>query len=127
MPIQGNITLNTKVYTPRGTESGISSWALSGDATFGGAQSRLTESVRDVISSSLTRSKFMLYVPKAAEADSSCACQGAILGTGKAEVTVDVPVAFTAAERQDFCDRIQALVADAIFDKAVAEGEGSWG
>lgn len=127
MPVQGSLTLNTKVYTSRGTQDGISSWMLVGDTTFGGAASKVTESVRDVSPSGVTRSKFFVYVPKAATVDSACACTGSILGTGKAEITVDVPVAFTAAEKQDFCDRIQALVANAIFDAAVATGEGSWG
>jgi hypothetical protein len=39
---------------------------------------------------------------------------------------MDVPVSFTAAERQDFVDRLQALVALSVFDVSVSTPEGSW-
>lgn len=126
MPISANITLNTKVYTPRGTQNGITSWALAGDTTFGGAQSNLTESVRGPLSDGTYRTRWVLVVPKAATSDSACSCTGSILGTAKASITIDWPVGFTAAERQDFVDRIQALVATSVFDVSVSTPEGSW-
>lgn len=126
MPAQGSITLNTKVYTPRGTQNGISTWALAGDATFGGAQSSVTESVRGPLSDGNYRTRWIVTIPKAATADSACSCVGAILGTGKADIQIQIPTNFTAAERQDFVDRLQALVALAVFDVSVATPEGSW-
>lgn len=126
MPAQAAITLNTKVYAPRGTQNGISTWALAGDATFGGAQSDVTESVRGPLTNGNYRTRWVVSVPKIATADSTCACIGSILGKGKADFTIDIPVAFTAAERQDFVDRIQALIALSVFDVSVATPEGSW-
>lgn len=126
MPAQSSMTLNTKAYTPRGTQNGISTWALAGDATFGGAVSTLTESVRGPLGDGKTRTRWVLSVPKNATADSPCACTGSNLGTGKADIVIDIPANFTAAERQDFVDRIQAMVATTVFDASVSTPEGSW-
>jgi hypothetical protein len=126
MPAQGSITLNTKVYTPRGTQNGVSTWALAGDATFGGAQSSATESVRGPLSNGSYRTRWVISIPKAASADTACGCVGAITSTGKADMVIDIPTNYTAAERQDFVDRIQALVALSVFDVSVSTPEGSW-
>lgn len=127
MPVQSNLTLNTKVYVPRGTSNGISTWALFGDMSFGGAQSDVTESVRGPLNNGTSRVRFTLTLPKTATADSPCACTGQQLGYGKADIVVDVPTSFTAAERQDFVDRIQSLVASGVFETSIANLEGSWG
>ena len=126
MPVQASITLNTKVYTPRGTSDGISTWALVGDTTFGGAASSVTESVRGPLTDGKYRTRWVVTLPKAASADSPCACTGQSLGQGKADIVIDIPSSFTAAERQDFVDRIQALVALSVFDVSVSTPEGSW-
>lgn len=126
MPAQASITLNTKVYTPRGTSGGISTWSLAGDASFGGAQSNVTESVRGPLTSGNYKTRWVVEVPKATTVDTSCACAGSIIGKGKADIVIDIPTSFTAAERQDFVDRLQALVALAVFDVSVATPEGSW-
>lgn len=126
MPAQSSITLNTKVYTPRGTSQGISSWALAGDATFGGAPSTVSESVRGPLSDGQYRTQWKVIIPKATTVDTACACAGSIIGTAKADIVLSFPSAFTAAERQDFVDRIQALVALSVFDVSVATPEGSW-
>lgn len=126
MPAQSSITLNTKVYTPRGTQNGVSTWALAGDATFGGAQSTVTESVRGPLSNGNYRTRWVVSIPKAASADSACGCTGQITSTGKADIVIDIPTNMTAAERQDFVDRVQALVALSVFDVSVSTPEGSW-
>jgi hypothetical protein len=126
MPVQSAITLNTKVYNPRGKTNDVSSWALVGDATFGGATSVVQESVRGPSKDGVYRVRFTLNIPKAATADSTCACVGQILGQGIADISIAVPSGFTAAERQDFVDRIQALVATSVFDVAVGALEPSW-
>lgn len=126
MPAQSSITLNTKVYTPRGTQNGISTWSLAGDSTFGGAQSNMTESVRGPLSNGTYRTRWLLTVPKVASSDSACSCTGASMGQGKCDIVIDFPVSFTSAERQDFVDRIQAMVALTVFDSSVSTPEGSW-
>ncbi|DAD51252.1 coat protein [ssRNA phage SRR7976357_9] len=124
MPTQSAITLNTKVYNPRGKQGNIATWALVGDATFGGATSTLSSSV--VVSKDFnTRVQLKLTVPKAAASDTACGCAGTITSRGYGDVVVQVPANFTVAEKQDLCDRLQAAVANAIFDAACL-GEGSW-
>lgn len=126
MSAQTNLTLNTKVYTPRGNIGGISKWALAGDSTFGGAISSVTESVRDPSKNGITRVKFKIDVPKAATADSACSCIGESIGTGICNIDVVIPTSFTAAEREDFALRIQGLVASQIFTDAVKDLTGTW-
>lgn len=124
MGAQSAITLNTKVYNPRGKQGNIAFWALVGDTTFGGATSMLSSSV---VQSKLmdTRVQLKLTIPKAAVSDTVCGCAGTITSRGYGDVVLFVPANFTVAEKQDLCDRLQAAVANAIFD-AAAQGEGSW-
>jgi hypothetical protein len=126
MAAQGNLTLNTKVYTPRGKTGDVASWALSGDATFGGATSIVTESVRGPSKAGINRVQFKLDVPKAAAADSACACAGSEIARGIANIEVTVPANFTSAERTDFALRIQGLVATAVFNTSITNLEGAW-
>lgn len=126
MPAQASITLNSKVYTPRGTSNGISSWALAGDTTFGGATSTVTESVRGPLTNGNNRTRWVIEAPKAASEDTACACTGSLVGKAKADIVIDVPTSFTSAERQDFVDRLQALIALSVFDVSVSTPEGSW-
>lgn len=126
MPAQASMTLNGKVYTPRGTQGGISTWSLAGDSTFGGAQSDVTESVRGPLSTGNYKTRWVVSIPKNATVDSACSCVGQLLGKGKADIQIDIPSSFTTAEKQDFADRVQALVASAIFDVSMSTPEGSW-
>jgi len=126
MAAQGNLTLNTKVYNPRGKTGDVAAWALVADATFGGATSIVQESVRGPSKDGVFRVRFKLDVPKAADASSSCACIGQEIGRGIATVDIVVPTAFTAAERDDFTKRIQGIVANAIFSAASTNLEPAW-
>lgn len=126
MPVQSALVLNTKSYAPRGRASDIASWALVGDTTFGGATSTVTESVRGPSKDGISRVRFTLDVPKAATADSACGCIGSITAEAYADIQVRVPSTFTTAERQDFVDRIQSLVATSVFDVSVSALEPSW-
>jgi hypothetical protein len=126
MPISAAITLNTKVYTPRGTSNGVASWVLAGDATFGGAASTLTESVKGPYSDGTYRTRWVLVCPKAATSDSACGCAGTITSTNKVDINATYSTNLTAAERQDFVDRIQSLAALSVFDVSIATPEGSW-
>jgi hypothetical protein len=127
MAAQGTLTLNTKVYNPRGKTGDVASWALVGDATFGGATSVVTESVRPPSAKGLVnRVQFKLDLPKAATADSACGCIGQEIGRGIANVEITIPTTFTDAERLDFQLRIQGLIANAIFGAAVHSLEGAW-
>ena len=127
MASQASVTLNTKVYNPRGTQGGISTWQNVGDASFGGATTTLTESVRGPGTDGNTRVRFLLTIPKLAAADSSCACIGQPLGKpARAEIIVDVPSTFTVAERDDLRLRFQGLAAHAIATAAIKDLEPAW-
>jgi hypothetical protein len=127
MAAQSNLTLNTKVYAPRGKTAGdIASWALAGDPSFGGATSTVTERVTGPSKDGVNRVTFKVTIPKAAAADSTCACIGEVLATGIFNCEVVIPSAFTAAERDDFTKRIQGLVANAVFTAAATNLEGAW-
>lgn len=127
MPAMGSLTLNTKVYTPRGTENGVASWALVGDTSFGGGLATVTESVRGPLSDGSYRTRWTMTFDKLATADSPCACVGSTLGKTKVDVVVTSSQALTAAERQDVADRFQALTALSVFEVSIATPEGSWG
>lgn len=127
MPSAANLTLNSKVYTPRGTDQGTTKWTLSGDASFGGGISTVAESVRGPSKDGIWRIRWTVSVPKLATVDSSCACVGQEIAQGYADIQVRVPTSFSAVERQDFVDRLQALVALSVFDVSVSGPEGSWG
>lgn len=127
MPVQSNLVLNTKTYAPRGRTSGdIAQWALAGDATFGGSTSFVTERVTGPNADGINRVVFKLDIPKAAAADTPCACIGEVIATGRANIDIVVPTAFTAAERDDFTKRVQSLVASAIYTAAQTNLESSW-
>lgn len=127
MAAQGNLTLNTKVYAPRGRTAGdIANWALAGDTTFGGATSVVTERVVGPSKDGVNRVTFKVTIPKAAAADTSCACIGEEIAKGLCNIEVVIPSAFTAAERTDFRTRIQNLVSNAIFVASVDNLESSW-
>ena len=127
MPVQSTLTLNAKAYAPRGKVNGDEAkWVLSGDASFGGATSTVLESVRGPSKDGVTRVRFRLDIPKAASDDSPCGCAGQLLDTGRLDLSLIIPATFTAAERADFTDRVQALVAHAVFTAAGDNLEGSW-
>lgn len=127
MAAQSNLTLNTKVYTPRGKNSGdIASWALVGDTTFGGATSIVSERVAGPSADGIYRVTFKVTLPKASTTDTACACAGSEIAKGIANVELVIPSQFTAAERADFTLRVQGLVANAIFTAAATNLEPAW-
>lgn len=127
MPVQSNLTLNTKVYAPRGKTNGdIANWALAGDTTFGGATSVVTERVTGPSKEGVNRVTFKLTIPKAAAADTTCACVGEEIAKAIASLEVVIPSAFTLAERTDLRLRLQGLVANAIMTAAIDNLETSW-
>lgn len=127
MAAQGNITLNTKVYVPNGRQPDNSmAWRLIGDSSFGGATSTLTDRVSGPSKDGIYRVRLKLDVPKAAATDSPCSCTGQAIGQGIFNCEVVIPSTFTAAERQDFVDRIQGAIANALFEANVASLEPAW-
>lgn len=126
MPAQAAITLNTKVYQPRGTQNGVSKWVLLNDASFGGAPSTLTESVKGPDKNGVYRTRWVLLVPKWAAEDSSCSCIGSELGYARYDETIESTTALTAAERTDMGARLTSLWATAPHQVSITGPEGSW-
>nr|URG16424.1 MAG: coat protein [Leviviridae sp.] len=126
MAAQTALTLNTKVYAPRGKSGDIASWKLVGDTTFGGATSTASQSLREDAKAGTTRVQYKLVLPKAASEDTSCACIGQSLGTGNCDIIVTIPASFTATERDDFAKRIQSLVASGVFLSSIGSLEPVW-
>lgn len=126
MAAQGNITLDGQVYVPYGNVGGIATWSLLGDTDFGGGRSDLILSVTVPSREGIYRVKSKLTVPKTAETASACACVGDTLGRAIADVTLVIPSNYTAAERANFIDRIQAYVASAEFTAAGDELQPAW-
>lgn len=120
-----NITLNSVVYSPRGTTGGITTW--SSPVGEHGERSLLTESVRGPLDNNMYRGRIVLDMPEVREADSACGCAGSILGVAKANTTLDIPSTFSPAQRADFLARYRAFVASAYFADIVNNFEGAWG
>lgn len=127
MPIAGNVTLNTKVYSPRGTSNGVTKWVKPGDTGFGGGQSELTSSLKGPNDSGNNRVRIILTSPLIASEDSVCACAGTALGIAQMNCNIDLPSALTPAQRQDFRMRIKDYFATAEFTALLDNLEGSWG
>ncbi len=127
MPVAAALTLNSLVYSPRGTDQGITTWVYPGGVSFGGGISAVTESVRGPSKDGIWRTRWTLAATKLASADSACGCVGQEVGRVDANIEIRIPTLLTTAERQDFVDRLQALVALAVFDSSVSVPEGSWG
>jgi len=127
MAAQGNLTLNSKVYNPRGKAGDVASWVLYGDTSFGGASSTVSESVRGPSKAGLTRVQWKLVLPKAATADSACGCAGTEIGQSIWNLDVTMPSIFTAAERADALQRFRDAVATtAPFGVSISALEPSW-
>lgn len=126
MAAQTALTLNTKAYNPRGKENSIAKWALVGDTTFGGATSQLTVSVGDPSKEGVSRVRVRLTAPKAASADSACACTGEVISTGLMDATFLVPSNYLGSERTDFRTRIKDFFSSAVFTAAIDNLEAPW-
>ena len=127
MAVQGNLTLNTKVYTPRGRQPNgpIMQWGLI-DTGFGSGFTTVEESVVGPDAKGAYRAKWKLVVPKLATADSACACTGGELGRTTVNIEVVSNSAFTTADLTDIGLRVKDLVATAPFQVSVNTHEPSW-
>lgn len=127
MPTQVALTLNAVVHSPRGTQNGVSTWMKTGDAAFNGASITVTQSIRGPLDNNRYRAKVLLSAPVLAAENSACACIGSEMGRGKGDFTIDIPTAFTPAQRQDFRKRIKDYFASAEFTALIDNLEGTWG
>lgn len=118
MSAQANVTLNSVVYTPGGTNNGVAKWT-NRSGGFGTSFSNILEKFVTPAKSPVVRIEFDLDVPIVATEDSACSCAGDLLRTSTVKISVWVPAASTSAERLDLLTRIQNLVAATPFTDAV--------
>jgi len=115
---QANVTLNSVVYAPAGTNDGTSLW-VNRSGGFGNSFSNLTEKFTQPTTGKVVKAIFSLAIPVVQAADSAFAAAGTLLRTSTVQVSVWVPADSTAAERADLLARIQGLVAATPFTDAV--------
>lgn len=127
MANQGNLTLNTKVYTPRGRQPNglVMQWGRI-DTDFGGAMCFVENGVTGPDAKGVYRSKWKIVYPKLAAADSSCACTGAELGRTTVNIEVISSSPFTNALLTDIGLQIKDLVATTPFQVSIKDHEPSW-
>ena len=127
MPQQTALTLNTVVYSPRGTQNGVTTWVKSGDVSMGSSTSNASQSLRGPLKDGEHRARVVLRSPVNATVDSPCACAGTPLGVLDGDFTLKFPMNATPAQRQDFRKRIQSYFVSAEFIALVDNLEGVWG
>lgn len=110
-----DLTLNTKTYSGAGFVNGLVSW-IERSGGIAAAFSLVRSSLRvDPEAKGKVRIKWDLDMPITAAEDSSCSCAGDVLR--KADVTINVRIdkSMSTAERTDFMERLEDLVASAQF------------
>lgn len=126
MAQQANVTLNTIVYAPAGTNNGTSLWQ-NRSGGYAGSFSSITEKVVFATKGDVVRMEFALDVPIVQTVADACACVGQVLRTSTVHLSIWVPANSTAAERTDLWNRIKDLVASAPVSNAVQNFDPSWG
>jgi hypothetical protein len=126
MAQQANVTLNTIVYAPGGTQNGTSVWT-NRSGGFGASFSNLKEDFVQPTKGDVVRMKFSLDVPVVATVDGACTCAGGLLRTSTIQLSVWVPQSSTAAERTDLYNRLKDLVLSAPVSNGVQNLDPTWG
>lgn len=125
MASQSNLTLATRVFTPAGVQNGLATWRYVEDAVFK-STSKVTQSVRGPSKDGVYRIEFKLDTPRALDVDSACGCAGTVVDKAMTRIETIYPASWTKAQRQEHADRIQSLVAGAVFTASHDDLEGSW-
>lgn len=126
MAQQANVTLNTVVYAPGGTDKGISAWT-NRSGGYGSSFTHLKEEFVEPTKGDVVRMKFSLDVPIVAAADSVCGCAGTLLRTSTVQISAWIPRSSTATERTDFYNRLKDLVLAAPVSNGIQNLEPTWG
>lgn len=126
MAAQATVTLNTKPYNPgQPLGAGIPAWYdRSSDVLTGFGV--LSQNIRQNGNGEALRIEFKLRMPTVATEDSTCACDGTVLHETYATVVFQIANKSSLAERTDFYLRMKDLLANAVVQNAVENGEGSW-
>jgi hypothetical protein len=125
MAQQANVTLNSVVYAPGGTNNGVSTWT-NRSGGFGSSFSSLTESVTTPKTGSVIRELFTLSLPIVADGTGPESA-GQLLRTSTLQISVWIPVNSTSAERLDLYNRLVDYVASDPIKLGIKNLEPSYG
>jgi hypothetical protein len=125
MAQQANVTLNSVVYAPGGTNNGVSTWT-NRSAGYGSGFTNLTEEVVQPKTGAVVREKFTLTLPIVADGTGPESA-GALLRTSTVQISVWIPVNSTSAERLDLYNRLVDYVASDPIKLGVKNLEPSYG
>jgi hypothetical protein len=125
MAQQANVTLNTVVYSPAGTNNGVSTWT-NRSSGFGSGFSNLSEEVVQPKTGAVVREKFTLLLPIVADGTGPESA-GTLLRTSTVQLSVWIPVNSTSAERLDLYNRLVDFVASDPIELGVKNLEPSYG
>lgn len=121
MSQQAAVTLNTIVYDPAGSKSGILYWVNR----VGGILNSFSNLTQGFATNSgarkLTKVSFRVDVPIVATSDGTCACTGATLRTSSFQIEYWIDPSATAAERLDLWTRAKDLAAASVTGDAVKD------
>lgn len=124
MAAQATLTLDTKVYNPRGVNAGIAKWVFTPDTEFGSSNAVATLSLSD--GKTVNRIKAKLELPNLATDDTACGCAGTTTYSGLIAIDVVLPYQMTSAQRLAAYNRLVSLVSSTDFSKAVKDLEPVW-
>lgn len=121
MSQQAEVTLNTVVYSPAGSDKGILYWWNRSGGVAGSFSSLTQGFVSNSGARKLTKATFRLSIPVVADENSSCACAGEVVRTSSAQMDFWIDPNATAAERLDLYNRVKDLAASTLVSDAVSD------
>ena len=113
------ITLNTKVYNGTGFNVNQQYVYKETSATYPSGFSYLTAKANTGTGKKSSVVCWNLSLPHVADAASTCACAGDVLGTDYIRIEVDVSAITSAADRLDIWTRLRDLVASTPFKDSI--------
>ncbi len=126
---QAAVTLNSVVYTPAGTNNGITTWASrAGDYAKG--FSFLTQSMKTTTSqtgSSRNKVEYRLSVPIVEASDTAFTAAGTLLRSSNIDFLFNVDGNSTLAERTDLYLRAKDLLASTLLVDSVESLDPAYG
>lgn len=111
-----DIVLNTKTYSGLGINAGVSRY-VERSGGVASSFSNLDQSI--TADGKILRHVTKLKFPVVATAASACSCEGEVLRTTDAILTIRVPQMATAAERKDFGLRLKDLISSPAFQASI--------
>lgn len=128
MPAFGNITLNTKVFSPDSNNVGTAVYKNRESGTVAGFKTATAKVISDSSSGkAVSRVRLSLKLPVVASEGSTCNCAGDLLHTNQCVVEFIMSNASSTAERTDLLASIRDYLATATVTAMVTNLEPVYG